>query len=431
MIQVLLDASKADDVRISVDGGRASNLRFARNTVSTSGTSRSVSARITSTFGNRSGSTSFNQFDDASLVKAVRRAEELARLAPEDPEYLPPPGPQRYPAVGATSEATERITPDDRARIASGCIALSREKGVVSAGFIDDASSLSILANDKGLRASHASTSLEYSVTSRTPDGTGSGWASGGHNDASKMDGAAVSARAVGKAAASVSPQALEPGRYTVVLEAQAVSDLLRSFVFRMDARSADEGRSYFSGSGGGTRIGEQLFPESVTLVSDPTEPGAPGFPWSEDGLPSRRTVWLEGGVVKTLRYSRYWAREKNAEPVPSPSNIILSGGTASLDDLISSTERGVLVTRFWYIRDVDPRTMLLTGLTRDGTFLIEKGRIVHPVKNFRFNESPVAMLKNAEMMGSPERLQNGGTANLIPPLKVREFTFSSLSDAV
>jgi len=174
-----------------------------------------------------------------------------------------------------------------------------------------------------------------------------------------------------------------------------------------------------------------QVFPEFVNLTSDPADPDAPGAPWGEDGMPTRKTAWIENGVVKNLRYSRFWAQKQGKEPVPAPANLILRGGNASLEDLISSTEKGILVTRFWYIRDVDQMSMLMTGLTRDGTFWIENGKIVRPVKNFRFNESPVAMLKNIQLMSKPVRIQNGPFANLIPALKVKEFTFSSLSDAV
>jgi predicted Zn-dependent protease len=288
-----------------------------------------------------------------------------------------------------------------------------------------------MLANNKGLRAEHRSTGITYSVTARTTDGTGSGWGGGGHTDASKMDGGAISRRAIGKAIASVNPRAVEPGKYTVILEPEAVSNLLGSFAFRLDARSADEGRSYFSDAGGANKLGQQLFPEFVTISSDPAHPDAPGSLWGEDGLPTRKTAWIEKGVLKHLRYSRYWAMKKGVEPLPSPANMIMEGGNASLEDLIASTEKGILVTRFWYIRDVDPKSMLMTGLTRDGSFWIENGKVTHPVKNFRFNESPVAMLKNIEAMSKPYRLQNGGSANLLPALKVKEFTFSSLSDAV
>lgn len=423
--------SKADAVRVNVNGGQTANLRFARNTVSTSGTSGNVSISIDSSFGKKTGSYNVNQFDDASLREAVRIAEDLARLAPEDPEYMEPLGAQSYADVKAAFTETKEITPEFRARIAGECIGMAKPKQLTAAGFIENGENFSFFATSKGLTAYHTDTSVSYSVTVRSDDGTGSGWADGGDNNAAGMDSAAISARAVTKALTSMNPRTVEPGTYTVILEPEAVSNLLGTFSFRMDARSADEGRSYFSEAGGKNKIGQQLFPEFVSIYTDPTHPEVPGFPWSEDGIPARKTIWVEKGVLKNLRYSRFWAQKQGKEAVPFPSNIIFEGGTSSVDELISTTERGILVTRFWYIRDVDPKTMLLTGLTRDGTFWIENGKISHPIKNFRFNESPVAMLKNIEMMSKPVRRQQGGSANLVPALKVKDFTFSSLSDAV
>jgi predicted Zn-dependent protease len=200
-----------------------------------------------------------------------------------------------------------------------------------------------------------------------------------------------------------------------------------------MDARSADEGRSYFSKSGGKSRLGDKIVDERVTIYSDPANPDLPAAPWSGDGRPQEKTMWIEKGVVKNLAYSRYWAQKQGKKAIPSPNNVIMAGGTATLEDMIKSTQRGILVTKLWYIREVDPQTILLTGLTRDGTFYIENGKIKHPVKNFRFNESPVIMLNNLETLGKPERVLSteSNQSYLVPPMKIREFTFTSLSDAV
>jgi predicted Zn-dependent protease len=194
-----------------------------------------------------------------------------------------------------------------------------------------------------------------------------------------------------------------------------------------MDARSADEGRSFLSKKGGGTKIGEKLFDERVNIYSDPAHPEIPSAPWSGDGFPLEKTTWVENGAVKNMFYSRYWAEKQGVQPVARPQGFIFEGGDQSLADMIRNTERGVLVTRFWYIRAVDPQTLLYTGLTRDGTFYIEDGKIKFPVKNFRFNESPIIMLNNIEAMGKPERT----SGNMVPPMKIRDFTFTSLSDAV
>jgi predicted Zn-dependent protease len=221
-----------------------------------------------------------------------------------------------------------------------------------------------------------------------------------------------------------------------VILEPSASIDLLNNMFFGMDRRQADEGRSFMAKAGGGNKLGEKLFDERVTIYSDPSHPDVPAAPWDGNGLPRDRTVWIEKGVMKNLFVSRYWAKEKGVKPIPFPANGIMEGGTASTEDLIASTERGILVTRTWYIRVVDPQTVLLTGLTRDGTFMIENGKVSFPIKNMRFNESPIIMLNNLEALGKPLRVQGGdgdggGGGIMVPPMKIRDFTFTSLSDAV
>jgi predicted Zn-dependent protease len=208
---------------------------------------------------------------------------------------------------------------------------------------------------------------------------------------------------------------------------------MLENMFFGLDARNADEGRSFMSKAGGGNRLGEQLMDPKVSIYSDPFHPELPSATWNRDGQLQEKRSWIDKGVVKNLSYSRYWAQKKNVAPVPGPGNIIMEGGTESIEDMIKNTEKGILVSRLWYIRMVDPQTLLLTGLTRDGTFYIENGQIKFPVKNFRFNESPVIMLNNVESLGKPERSISVESyrSYLVPPMKVRDFTFTSLSDAV
>jgi predicted Zn-dependent protease len=225
----------------------------------------------------------------------------------------------------------------------------------------------------------------------------------------------------------------VEPGRYTVILEPQAVGDLVQLLAFALDARSADEGRSAFSKQGGGTKIGDKIVDSKVTLFSDPADPQLLGQPWTGEGLPLGREVWIQDGVLTQLAYSRFWAQKKSARPNGGLGAVKMAGGTASTDEMIASTPRGILVTRLWYLRQVDPRTVLYTGLTRDGTFLIENGKITKAVKNLRFNESPLFMLNNLEMLGRAERVagtEAGGNV-VFPTLKVKDFNFTSLSDAV
>lgn len=427
IMEKVVNLSNADFCEVTLQGTRSGNIRYARNTVTTSGEHEDTSLSVQSSFGRRSGTSSINEFDEESLLQVVERSEELARLAPESPEFMEPLGPQEYRESLTWSESTANITPEYRAQAAKESIEPSIENNLVSAGFLEDEAGFTALMNNKGLFAYNQSTNVDFSVTIRTQDGMGSGWVSRDYNDVDQLDTGSASQIAIDKSIGSAEAVALEPGNYTVVLEPDATVGLLRYMTNAMGARTADEGRSFMSKSGGGSRLGEKMFDERVTLYSDPFDPDVPRAPFTGSGQPVEKTMWIENGVVKNLAYSRYWAQENNREPLPGPTNTIMEGGTKSTQDLIAETERGILVTRSWYIRMVDPQSLLLTGLTRDGTFYIEDGQISHAVKNFRFNESPVIMLNNIEELGKPVRT-NG---NMIPPMKIRDFTFSSLSDAV
>jgi predicted Zn-dependent protease len=385
-------------------------------------------------FGKKQGITTINEYDDDSLQKAVKRAEDLAQLAPENPEYLPFLGPQQYAAAADTFiPATAAIRGQQRADMVAQSLQVAKEAKVTAAGYLQNTASFSAMMNSHGLFAWSTSTDVNFSVTLRTEDGTGSGYASRGYNDIARLDVAGASKTAAWKAAQSGNARAIEPGKYTVILEPAAGIVLLENLYGALDARSADEGRSFLSRPGGKTRLGEKLVDEQVTIYSDPWHPALPTANYSPEGLPREKITWIDRGVVKNLFYSRYWAQQKGVKPAPFPDGFIMSGGNQSLEDLIGSVEKGILVTRMWYIRAVDPQTLLYTGLTRDGTFYIENGKIKFPVKNFRFNESPIIMLNNLEALGRPERTvsgEGGGTA-MIPPMKIRDFTFSSLSDAV
>lgn len=427
ILEKALSFSKADTCEINLRGSNSGNIRYARNTVSTSGYSSTQSLSVQSSFGKKSGTATIDEFDDASLEKVVRRAEELAQLAPKNPEFMEPLGPQEYDEAITFSEATANITPEYRAKVASNSIVPASAKDVTAAGFFNDSAGFSAMINSKGLFAYNKATNTDFTVTMRTNDGTGSGWVTRDYNDVSKFDGAEASKIAIDKAVMSREARAIEPGKYTVILEPAAASDLLRNMFRSFNARSADEGRSFMSGPDGGNKIGQKIVDERVNLWSDPLNPEVPTGTWNGAGQPLKKTSWIENGVVKNLAYDRYWAEQKGVDSVPFPPNAIMQGGDASLEDLIKSTKRGILVTRLWYIRSVDPQTLLYTGLTRDGTFYIENGQIKYPVKNFRFNESPIIMLNNLETLGEQVRIDG----NLIPYMKIRDFTFTSLSDAV
>lgn len=434
LLTKVLGYSKADECEVNLYGGDSGNIRYARNAVSTSGGISQSTLVVQSSFGKKIGTATINEFDDASLEKAVRRSEELAQLAPENPEAMPNLGPQQYEEEPATYVAsTAAITPQYRTNAVAQSLQVAKENNLVAAGFLQNNAGYSAMMNSSGLFAYNTATNVSFNVTLRTEDGKGSGYASRAYNDAGKLDVAGLTRVAAQKAAGSASARAIEPGKYTVILEPAAAITLLENMMFSLDARSADEGRSFLSLPGGKTRLGEKLVDERVTIYSDPHHPEAPASTWSSDGRPQEKIIWIDKGVVKNLYYSRYWAQQKKSKAVPFPGNYIMEGGTASLDDLIKGTDKGILVTRLWYIRSVDPQTLLYTGLTRDGTFYIENGEIKFPVKNFRFNESPIIMLNNLEALGRPERTVSGESefGAMIPPMKIRDFTFTSLSDAV
>lgn len=434
LVQRVVAMSKADGIDVQVGGGYNTNVRFADNQMSTAGAVTDFNVAVQSWFGNKHAVVSTNETSDAALRTAVEKSERLAKLAPDDPEAMPMLPPQTYQPVEAFFPSVASMSAEDRARVALTALEPARSASDLrAAGFLINGASATALGNSKGMFAYHRTTNANFTLTVRTTDGTGSGWAGAEHNDASKVDFADVSRRAIEKARLSRNPAAVEPGRYTVILEPQAVGDICQLIGFYANARATDEGRSPFVKQGGGNKIGEKIMDERVSIYADPFDPQVLAQPFDGEGLPLGRQVFIENGVLKTLYYSRFWAEKKGVQPTGAPTSFLMSGGTSSLEDMISSTERGILVTRLWYLREVDPRTILYTGLTRDGTFLIENGRISRAVKNFRFNDSPLFMLNNLEMIGRPVRLAGteAGGAVVVPPLKVRDFNFTSLSDAV
>jgi predicted Zn-dependent protease len=414
-------------------------LRFAANAFSTSGARKNTSVGVTVWIDKKRGASSTNEIDDASLRAAVAQAEEIARISPVDREYLPTLGRQTYKPVAGYSEATSNISLQDRARAINNVIASCERAGVIGAGFYQARGAVNASATQNGNFNYERSSLVSLSTTARTPDGGSSGYFLRNHFDVHKLDVKRVAQEAIRKALEGRRPRTLEPGVYPAILEPQAVADLLSFFAFSFDARSADEGRSPFSLPGGKTKVGQQVFDERINIYSDPWNPELPGSQAAQAGIPAQRIQLVRNGVLENLTYSRFWAKQKDKQPTAGPVNSIMdsSAPPATLAEMISKTERGILLGRFWYIRGVDPRTALQTGLTRDGIWYIEGGKIRYPVKNFRFNHSLMALLApgNVEMIGAPERVGSaegqGNSAALLPALKVKEFHFSSQSEAV
>jgi predicted Zn-dependent protease len=434
--ELALSFSRADQARVNLSSSDTGNTRFAQNQMSTSGDATNATLTATSALGTKVASATTNVFTEDALRRVVDTSEQLARLVPENEEYMGELGPQQYPDSDSYFESTGELAPERRAQAIAAVTDQAVARDLISTGFLIHRARSTAIATTAGLFAYGTDTRVNFTTTVRTPDGSGSGWAGTSAHDFDDLDTRALGAIAVEKAMRSHGPRPVEPGRWTVVMEPTTVGNMVNLMMNRLSARSADEGRSFFSKSGGGTKLGDQFVDSRVNIHSDPGDSRILTTPFDGGGLPNKRTTWIEDGALQNLTYSRYWADRQGVQPTGFPSGWYMAGGSSTVDEMIRSTERGLLLTRFWYIRGVDPRTILYTGLTRDGTFLIEDGEILHPVKNFRWNESPIFMLNNIEMMGEPVRISSGESSGLtnavvVPPLKVRDFTFTSISDAI
>ena len=427
--------SKANSCTVSIGGYENRHIRYAQNMATTNGSPSGIEISVESHFGKRVGSASSNDLTDKALEALVASSESTAKLAPENPEFMPPVGPQKYASGTAFSSITQSASSEMLASAIQPVLQQAQVKNLQASGFLQIGTSFSSFATSQGLFVFDQETDVLHTISARTPDGTGSGWAGTTHYDFSKLDVAAMGTVAMDKAVRSQKPITLPPGKYTVILEPSAVSDLIGIMIGdEFDQRSADEGRNFATKKGGGSRVGENVFGKNVTIYSDPNDPIVPGAIYSTDGLPAQRTVWIDSGVLKNLQCGRYWAQKSGRQPVPSPTTLTMVGGATSTEAMIKQTKRGLLITRFWYIREVDPQTVLLTGLTRDGVFLIEHGEITKPVCNFRFNESPVAMLNKVVALGPTMRTYGEEVSDFpicAPPILVDEFTLSSVSNAV
>ncbi len=429
----ILDLVTADEAELSLSDSEDLLLRSANNDISSNGLVDRISLRLSVSFGKRSASISLNQTDDESLRAAVAKVEAIARLAPEDPEHLPPVDPAPCATPLTWSDATAAMTPAEALARLRPVIERARAAGVDSAGYLERAVRGTAYANSRGVFVHQGSTMIGFSLTARTTAGRGSGWASTQVTDLDALDLDPVGERAITKALASRDATERPAGRTTVVLEAAAARDLLGLLVRGLDRRAFDEGRSFLNGlvEDGEDPVGRSLFGERATLFSDPLHPAAPSAT-HDHGLPVKNTTWIENGVLRALPVGRFWARKKGIPPLPWPGNLIFPGEGESLEKLIGGVADGVLITRFWYIRMVQPESLLYTGLTRDGTFAIKDGAIAGPVKNFRFNETPVNVLKNLVASGTPERVLGSESQFPMhaPPLVVENFHLSSVSDA-
>ncbi|MEP7235581.1 MAG: TldD/PmbA family protein [Ignavibacteriota bacterium] len=435
----IIGFSKAEWCEVSVDSTHSANLRYAANMVTTSGSSLNTSVHITSANGKKSGSVTTNDLSDDGLQRAVKRSEEISALAPDNDELMPPlENTQKYlrSAQFDASSADPVYAAEERAKVADKAIKAAKAREFITAGFLETIVSRFALRNSKGLFVNDQKTRTTFSTTMRNEDGSSSGWNTRASQAIARLDADRAITRAADKCAAWESPKEMDPGVYKTILEPSAAADLVQQLVFSLDAREAEEGRSAFSRTSGGTALGEQLLNPKVHISSNPNHPLVSSGIYGDRGLPSEQIDWVKDGKIQNFERGRYWAQKSGKNPVAGPSNIIMDGGSQLPEDFMATSKPdGLLVTSFWYIRDVDNQTLLKTGLTRDGLFWVEGGEIKHGVMNFRWNESPIAMLKNItdmskEIVTAPRDGWNG-IPMLIPMIVVSGFNYSSLSDAV
>ena len=438
----VIDMAKADAVEVEFNGGERSATRFANSNITANMVQFDRSVAITVYQGNKSGTATVRDFDEATLKQGVADAVKRAAEAREAGEAPPPlVGPQEYEPVDAALPSGVNYGPAERARAVRQSLDICAKKGVLGSGYIPKVYQTTCTANSKGLFAYYQYAEASFILTARTKDGAGSGWAGiTGVKDTALIDPVQLTETAADKAIKSQKARALEPGRYTVILEPRPAARFLSLMTGLFTARTA-EGPvgNYFSGKERGTtKLGEKLFSEQFTLKSDIGNPILRQTPVGTDGLAARDVTWVEKGVLRNLYYDRQWATRQKKDPTPATTgnSLVLEGSNMTMAEMIKTTRRGLLVTFFWYIRPVDQPTLLNTGMTRDGLFLIENGEIAGPVQNFRWNMSPIVGFNNITAVGLPvpihtsESYDGLGTA-LVPPVRIEDFYMTSVSPAV
>ena len=432
----VLSFSKLPECSVRIYASETVFIRFANNGITTSGYLLNHSIGIGATTADkRSGSTSVSEFSDEALRRGVEQAEALARISRPNPEDMPPLGPQKYPEIENFDTPTGNSRGDALIGHVKAIIDGGRARKLTAAGFVQRSANWNAVANKAGLFGYHQSTEASLTNTLRNSGGSSSGWATQTSTTIKDLDGQDAARIAIEKCVTGENKKRLDPGKYTVILEPAAVSDLIGNLGYSFGARSAEQGQSFLSRKGGkpgDTLLGEKLFPEYITLRSDPFNPKLPASPWAASLLPNEKIAWIEKGVVKNLYYDRFWAEKAGKKPTPFPANLVLEGQDHTLQDLIQAAGKAVLVTRFWYMRTLQPQTLQITGLTRDGLFLVENGRVTAPLMNFRWNESPVRVLENTRMLSHPVATQGAEAgSSFAPALLATDFNFASISDAV
>ena len=441
--------SEADEVEVLIGGGSSALTRFANNTIhqNVADENHVVSVRVA--FDQRTARATTNKFDDESLRRTVQTAEQMARVQHTDPDLLPLAEPSLAPTGVLPQRAfdsTRAMGPAERANVVANIIGVAKRNQLTTAGICSVSDSVEGIFNSRGLETFHQQTMAEISITMLGDDS--SGWQKLNSPDVRNLDPVALAETAAGKARESAHPKEVDPGRYTVILEPSAALDVVGFMFYDFGGLSVLDQRSFLN-----NRVGKQLFGTNITIHDDVRHPLQAGAPFDGEGVARQRVALVQGGLIKSLVYARGTAeRMKKSEfaknvgeirptghgyPLPNemgeaPVNIVFENSAAdrkTLEEMIESTERGIYVTRLWYIREVEPYEKVLTGMTRDGTFFIENGKITHGLRNFRFNQSLVEMLSKVEAMNEPVRACGEESFDMVvPAMKVRDFNFTEVT---
>jgi len=424
----IFNLSQAEGTEILYQGTNRSLTRYANNQIHQNVAEVSQDISIRTILGKKSGKISLNKTDQKSLQEAVQRAIAMAQSQPDDPNFVPLPGPQQFKKLNVFSEATLKCTPEERADAVLKVIQPCQKKELVASGAFETATTCSAYGNSNGSFGYHQGTQADFSVSAARGDSTG--WCDQTDKDVRAIQPELLAEKAIEKALKGVEPKSLEPGSYTVILEPYCMQSMYFMLAFStLTAQAIQEKRSYLT-----DKMGTKVVGENITLLDDAFDPLVIGIPADAQGMPKKKVVFFDKGIAKEVVYDLVTAAKEGKEstghggPLPNsfgpfPRNGILLPGDATLEDMIGSTQKGVYVSRFHYVNIVDPRQVMITGMTRDGTFWIENGKIAYPVKNMRFTQSVIELLNNVEMLEN--RTKTFGSTRF-PGMKVKNFNFTS-----
>ena len=423
--ELVLKHSTGDHTLVSLHDQQSGTTRFANNQIVQNVDTRRGSLSVTVAFGRRHGTASTTDFTAGSVQETVTKATEIAQLSPEDPEYLPPPLSQQYLTPPTMRVETALAGPARRLEYANEAIGQCRMENLGAAGILSSSIATVGVAASTGLFAHEARTDARFSLTVQAGEATG--WGAAAHRSIDHLKVQERTITAINKAKRGLELRELPPGRYPVILEPSAVAGLWSALLWTLDAKAYEKGTSALSG-----KLGQPIVDRRLSLRNLPSHEDLLGIGFTSDGLPTVASDWMTDGALTQLSYDRFTAKARGIDPIPTLDAPCLSGAGSSLptlQELVKHTERAILVTNFWYIRTVNPTDLTLTGMTRDGTFLVENGQIVSAVKNFRFHESPLLVFNRVEAFTNPAEAITSETGKiLVPSMRLRDFNFSSVT---